>query len=70
MLRDIYENCSFALSITDPCSYAEAADLAMEEEIKPIQRNNTWDLVDLLEGKTPVGLKWTYKTKYNANGSV
>ena len=75
MLRDIYENCSFAFSITDRCSYAEAASqevwlLAMEEEIKSIQRNNTWDLVDLPEGKTPVGLKWIYKAKYNANGSV
>ena len=42
----------------------------MEDEIKAIQKNKTWDLVDLLDGKKPVGLKWVFKTTYNANGSV
>jgi hypothetical protein len=40
----------------DPVSFDEAAKedvwiKAMDEEIDSIERNNTWDLVDLPEGK-------------------
>lgn len=36
----------------------------------PIQRNNTWVLVDRPEDKKIIGLKWMFKTKYQANGEV
>jgi hypothetical protein len=42
----------------------------MDEEIDSIERNNTWDLVDLPEGKNSIGFKWVYKTKMNAEGEV
>jgi hypothetical protein len=42
----------------------------MDEEIDSIERNNTWDLVDLPEGKKSIGVKWVYKTKLNADGQV
>ena len=41
-----------------------------EEGITFIQRNSSWELVDLPKGKKTIGLKWNYKTKYHANGSV
>ena len=43
---------------------------AMNEEIEAIERNNTWDLVDLPIGKTNIGVKWVYKTKFNEKGKV
>jgi hypothetical protein len=43
---------------------------AMDEEIKSIQDNKTWKLVNLPEGQRPVGLKWVYKLKKDANGEV
>ncbi|XP_027767916.1 uncharacterized protein LOC114074245 [Solanum pennellii] len=42
----------------------------MIEEIQAIEKNQTCDLVDLSEGKNVIGLKWIFKTKYNADGSV
>eukprot|EP00253_Pinus_taeda_P007016 PITA_07016 len=42
----------------------------MYEEIESIHRNHTWDLVELPEGKTPIGCKWLYKPKINADGSI
>ncbi|KAE8726088.1 Detected protein of unknown function [Hibiscus syriacus] len=42
---------------------------AMKEEIMAIEKNETWMLVDLPEGKNAIGLKWIYKTKYNSDGS-
>lgn len=44
--------------------------VAMAEEISSIEKNETWELVDLLEDKNVIGLKWVYRTKYNADGTV
>ena len=43
---------------------------ACEEEIKSIVKNNTWELVDLPAGAKPIGLKWIFKIKRNADGSI
>ncbi|KAK6128301.1 hypothetical protein DH2020_037956 [Rehmannia glutinosa] len=42
----------------------------MDEEIASIEKNNTWELVDLPEGKIVIGVKWIYKTKYKEDGSI
>ncbi|KAL0403633.1 UNVERIFIED_CONTAM: Retrovirus-related Pol polyprotein from transposon TNT 1-94 [Sesamum radiatum] len=42
----------------------------MDEEIACIEKNPTWDLVDLLDGKNVIGVKWIYKTKYKEDGSI
>ncbi|GKD70153.1 transposable element [Tanacetum coccineum] len=41
---------------------------AMEDEI--LEKNNTWELVDKPQDKDVSGVKWVYKFKYNADGSV
>lgn len=43
---------------------------ACEEEIKYIVKNKTWDLVDIPLGAKALGLKWIFKIKRNADGSV
>ncbi|WVY91413.1 hypothetical protein V8G54_036927 [Vigna mungo] len=43
---------------------------AMIEELKSIERNQTWQLVDLPKGKQSIGVKWIFKTKLNPDGSV
>jgi len=42
----------------------------MNEEIEAIKRNNTWDLTDLPKGAQPIGVKWVYMKKTNADGEV
>eukprot|EP00253_Pinus_taeda_P028648 PITA_28648 len=42
----------------------------MDEEINAIERNKTWDLVELPKGKEVIGVKWVYKTKSNAEGKI
>ena len=34
--------------------------LAMEEEMKSLHQNQTWELVELLKGKRAIGNKWVY----------
>lgn len=38
--------------------------------MKPIQRNQTWELTELPASKKVIDLKWVFKTKYQANGKV
>ena len=42
----------------------------MNEEYEIIMKNATWELTELSENKLPIGCKWLYKTKFNADGSV
>ena len=74
-LTDIYATCDFALYVSDPTSYKDVVDMkvwqvTMAEEMSAIERNETWEHVDLPKDKNVIGLKWVYRTKYNVDGSV
>eukprot|EP00253_Pinus_taeda_P025355 PITA_25355 len=65
-------NSLFALycHVDDPVHFEEAIKdkkliEVMDEEINPIERKKTWDLVELPKGKEVIGVKWIYKTKSN-----
>lgn len=44
--------------------------MVMMEEIESINSNETWDLVDLREGRRAVGFKWVFKLKQNQIAEV
>ena len=72
-LSDIYQRCNVA--IIEPAGYEEAAAnqnwmAAMKEELKMIEKNQTWMLVDRPTHKKAIGVKWIYRTKLNPDGSV
>ena len=61
--------------VTEPSSFEEAVEDpawvdAMVEEYDSIVRNNAWYIVPRPEGKSVVGLRWIYKVKQAADGSV
>lgn len=43
---------------------------AMNQELKALEANETWDLMVLPEGKRSIGCKWVYKLKHKANGEI
>ncbi|RVX15411.1 Retrovirus-related Pol polyprotein from transposon RE1 [Vitis vinifera] len=43
---------------------------AMNEEMKSLQKNETWELVECPPGKKPVGCRWIYTVNYKADGSI
>jgi hypothetical protein len=43
---------------------------AMRVEIEALNKNCTWKLIELPEGKKLIGCKWVYSIKYRANGEV
>ncbi|RVX01324.1 Retrovirus-related Pol polyprotein from transposon RE1 [Vitis vinifera] len=42
---------------------------AMNEEMKSLQNNETWELVECPPGKKPVGCRWIYTVKYKADAA-
>ena len=59
----------------EPCDFNEGKKLevwivACKDEIFSIEKNNTWDLVELPSGVKPIGLKWVFKIKRNADGLI
>jgi len=39
---------------------------AMDEEIKALEKNNTWELTTIPKEQKPIGVKWVFKAKKNA----
>ena len=43
---------------------------AMVDEMASLHKNEAWDLVELSVGRKPIGNKWVFKKKTNAEGKV
>ncbi|KAH9697084.1 hypothetical protein KPL71_023464 [Citrus sinensis] len=82
-LQDLYEVTERHDNLTlfclfadcEPVNFQEAAldkkwRIAMDEEIKAIVKNDTWELTTLPKGHKAIGVKWVYKTKRNAKGEI
>jgi hypothetical protein len=42
----------------------------MDEEMAGLDKNEAWDLVEFLTQRNPIGSKWVFKKKMNAEGKV
>ena len=66
------------LTTEDPINFSQAIQSpnslkwvdVMKDEIKSMAGNNVWDLVELPEGKKPIGFKLIFKTKRDSKGNV
>ena len=63
------------MNIGEPMNYKQAKDKAewveaMNEEYNSIMKNQTWELTELPEDKTPIGCKWLFKYKLKLDGSI
>ncbi|KAG8499213.1 hypothetical protein CXB51_005648 [Gossypium anomalum] len=62
-------------AIVEPSSFEEAEanegwKQAMVDEIKMIQKNQTWELVEKPVNRKTIGVKWVYQAKQNVDGSL
>jgi hypothetical protein len=75
---NFHSNFSLFITDDDPRTVREAVDLedgnlwkrAMEEEMASLDKNEASDLVELSTGRNPIGSKWVFKKKLNAEGKV
>jgi hypothetical protein len=51
-------------------SNAHQWKMAMDEEIKAIEDNMTWELADLPPGRKAIGCKWVFKEKKDGSGTT
>lgn len=66
---------SFSSSTSKPSSFEQAIKdsswiQAINQEIQSLNDDRTWEIVDLLLGKTPIGCKLVYKIKCKVDGSI
>jgi hypothetical protein len=76
----LYFHIAFVLSTFDnePKSIREAINStegklwkdAMVEEMEPLHKNHTWNLVELPNGSKLIGSKWMFKKKLNDTSQV
>ena len=73
MLSDIYQRCNFAGVELENYEQAIKHDVwkkPIEEEIRMIEKNNTWELVTIPRERDVVSLKWIYKIKLNQEEDI
>nr|GFA17276.1 ribonuclease H-like domain-containing protein [Tanacetum cinerariifolium] len=59
----------------EPKTYFEASKYsywidAMNHKMDALLRNDTWELVDLPQGRKAIGSKWIYKIKFRSSGEI
>ena len=82
-LQDLYDSTEITDDVTlfclftncEPTGFEEALQEKkwrndMDEEIKAIKKNDTWEPATLPTRKKTPGVKWVYKLKKNAKGEV
>lgn len=60
---------------SEPASFKEAGSNprwieAMQLELHALKNNNTWSIVYLPPGKTPISCRWVFMFKYKATGEI
>ncbi|CAI7805778.1 unnamed protein product [Closterium sp. NIES-54] len=78
-----YEECAFVFfspveMLGEPITLKEALESsdsekwkkAMESELNSIEENDTWELVELPEGRKAITSNWLFKIKSDADGKI
>jgi hypothetical protein len=74
-IKNIEQSHIAFISILEPKNFNEASKdehwvKAMNDELDQIEKNNTWEMVQRLEGKNIIGSKCIFKNKLNEQGQV
>ncbi|KAG8479622.1 hypothetical protein CXB51_029429 [Gossypium anomalum] len=72
-LADVYERAHVSQEEPGCFEDAEAHEgwrQAMSDEIAMIEKNQTWELVPKPNNRKIIGVKWVYRAKQNADGSL
>jgi hypothetical protein len=73
--HDVEAQLHLACDDGEPRSFAEAERhaawrAAMQSEMDAVEKNYTWELVDLPRGHSAITLKWVFKRKRDEAGAI
>ncbi|XP_047267475.1 uncharacterized mitochondrial protein AtMg00820-like [Capsicum annuum] len=73
LLSEIYQR--YNVAILKPSGFKEVVldpkwKATMEEELAMTEKNKTWQLMEKPQDIKIIGVKWVYRTKLNADGSI
>lgn len=62
-------------SISEPHSFDQVSrskewQQAMEQELEALEKNRTWEIIELPSGKQAIGSRWVYNVKHKVDGSI
>ncbi|RDX91456.1 hypothetical protein CR513_26572, partial [Mucuna pruriens] len=66
LIEDDLMNFYQAMQSSNPQKWIDV----MKDELKSMQDNDIWILVELLKGVKPIGCKWIFKTKKDSKGNI
>ncbi|KAH9652496.1 protein kinase domain-containing protein [Citrus sinensis] len=73
----LHDYCTLASHNSTPADLISSSPVklpewrkAMEDEITALEKNNTWTLTHLPDGKKAIGSRWVYKIKYQSDGTI
>lgn len=77
VVYSVEQECDLSIN-KDPVSFKQAMECddsekwfnAMKEEMKSMDDNRVWELVELPESAKQVGCKWVFKTKRDSKGNI
>jgi hypothetical protein len=77
VVYSVEHGCDLSID-KDPISFKKATKCydskkwlnAMKEELKSMDDNEVWELVELPNEKKQVGCKWVFKTKRDSKGNI
>lgn len=80
-LRDVYEDTEeieleeelYLMGIDEPSDFNQTSKRkewrdAMDKEMQAVEKNQTWNLVELPPGQKTIGLKWVFKSRRTPMG--
>nr|GEV75487.1 putative reverse transcriptase, RNA-dependent DNA polymerase, Gag-polypeptide of LTR copia-type [Tanacetum cinerariifolium] len=67
---DMFEKGRRAMMTTTDTWHKRLGHASRDKLSNALEKNGTWTLKELLEGKRPIDSKWVYKTKFKSNGEV
>ncbi|WVZ07203.1 hypothetical protein V8G54_020549 [Vigna mungo] len=65
VVYSVEHECDLSID-EDPVSFRQA----MEKELKSMDDNKVWDLVELPKGSKRFGCKWVFKTEHDSKGNI
>ncbi|GKC58706.1 ribonuclease H-like domain-containing protein [Tanacetum coccineum] len=70
MVTTSYNDITVEQTSTYEDNFNITSVVAINEEMKALHKNETWDITNLPPGRKPIGCKWIYKTKYKSTREI